>query len=335
MKSPTLAPNLVGFWRLCEIHRLVSEGAYPNCRQLAERLGVHRRTIERDIERMKDLFGAPVAYDAARRGYFYTETFTMPPMKLKEGEAIVLFMGQKLLAQCRGTPFEDLVQNAVAKIAMLLPGEIEMDLERAVQSVSFHVEPLRGEEVLVAGRYQAISQAISERKRLMIGYYSAARGTLTTRKVDPYHLRLTEGAWYLIGHCHMRGEARIFALDRITSLEVTEETFPYPQEFSIDDYLADSLVLERGEPRRVVIEFSPEAAPYVRGRRWHSSQIIEELPGGGLKMTLVVGSIGEVTRWVMSYGKNAKVVEPQDLRSSVKRELLRALDGYKEGPPEV
>lgn len=325
-----LGVNLVGFWRLCEIHRLISDGVYPNCSFLAERLGVHKRTIERDIERMRDLFRAPIGYDASRRGYFYDQPYAMPPMRLQEGEAIVLFMGQKLLAQCKGTPFEGFVQNAMAKIAMLLPQEIEIDLERTIQAVSFHVDPLRGEEMEVAGRYQVLAGAISNRQSVEMVYYSAARGDVTSRRVDPYHLRFAEGAWYLIGYCHLREEARTFAIDRIVTLLPTEDEFKYPADFSVDDYLADALVLERGEPRRVVIEFSSRAAPYVRGRRWHSSQVLEELSGGGLRMTLVVGGIGEVTRWVMSYGKNAQVLEPEDLRARIAGELEAARGLYEQ-----
>ncbi len=324
-----LGVNLVGFWRLCEIHRLISEGAYPNCSLLAGRLGVHRRTVERDIERMRDLFRAPIDYDAARRGYFYAQPYAMPPMRLQEGEAIVLFMGQKLLAQCKGTPFEGFLQNAMAKIAMLLPQEIEIDLERTIKAVSFHVDPLRGEEMEVAGNYHVLAEAISNRRRVDMVYYSAARGVITSRKVDPYHIRFAEGAWYLIGYCHLREEVRTFAIDRIVSLSPGDQEFKYPADFSVDDYLADALVLERGEPRRVVIEFSSEAAPYVRGRRWHSSQVLEELPGGGLKMTLIVGGIGEVTRWVMSYGSNAEVLEPKDLRVRIAGEFETALELYE------
>ena len=81
-------------------------------------------------------------------------------MKLREGEAIALFLGQRLLMQCRGTPFEQFVHQAMTKVRMMLPQSIEVNLERALDAVSFHTEPLRGEEVEVAGRHQLLTQAI-------------------------------------------------------------------------------------------------------------------------------------------------------------------------------
>ncbi len=55
--------DLVGFWRLVETHHLLAEGVYPNCRSLAARFEVHKRTAKRDIERLRDLFRAPIKYD--------------------------------------------------------------------------------------------------------------------------------------------------------------------------------------------------------------------------------------------------------------------------------
>ena len=68
--------GITGFWRLYEIHRLISQGQHPNCSYLAEHFEVHRRTVERDIERLRDLFGAPIQYDRNKKGYCYTALLT-------------------------------------------------------------------------------------------------------------------------------------------------------------------------------------------------------------------------------------------------------------------
>lgn len=320
--------NLTGFWRLCEIHRLISERTYPTCPSLAARLEVNLRTIERDIARLRDLFAAPIEYDRGRQGYRYSEPFELPPMKLTEGEAITVFLGQRLLVQCKGTPFEDLVRGTLAKIRMMLPQDVEVNLERVLRAVSFHAEPLRGEELEVANRYQMLTQAIQHRRTVVAEYYTASRQVLGQRRIDPYHLRFSDGAWYCIGYCHGRKEIRTFALDRMTSIEDTGEVFEVPADFSIEDYLAGSLAIERGKLRRVVIEFDRTEAPYILGRRWHHSQVLEELPDGGLRMSLHIGGIGEVMRWVMSLGRHAWVVEPEDLRQEIAAELAAAMGKY-------
>ncbi|MGE5580228.1 MAG: helix-turn-helix transcriptional regulator [Bacillota bacterium] len=186
---------------------------------------------------------------------------------------------------CKGTPFEQFLQQAMTKVRMMLPQSIEVNLERALDTVSFHAEPLRGEEVEVAERYQLLTQAIEDRRAIVTDYYTASRQALSRRKIEPYHLRLFDGAWYCIGYCHERREVRTFALDRMTALGVTGEV------------------------------------PYIRGRQWHHSQTLEELPDGTLRMTLTVGGLGEVMRWVMSLGSHAWVVEPEELRERIAREV--------------
>lgn len=321
--------NIAGFWRIYEIHRLISQGTYPNCPALAKRLETSLRTVERDIERLRDLFRAPIEYDRVRKGYHYTSPFELPPMKLREGEAIAMFLGQKLLMQCRGTPFEEFVSQAMAKIRMFLPESIEVNVEKILGAVSFHSEPLRGEEMEVAERYQTLTTAIAQQRSVTTDYFTASRQAVTNRKIDPYHLRLVDGAWYCIGYCHERREVRTFALDRMMNLKITDDSFEMPAGFSIDEYLESSWAIERGEPRKVVIEFDQSQAPYIRGKRWHKSQVLEELPNGNLRMTLNIGGLGEVMRWVMSLGSRAWVVEPEDLRARITLELEAALEKYE------
>jgi len=320
--------NLAGYRRLIETHRLIQNSQYPNCEQLARRFEVSRRTAERDIERLRDQLGQPVEYDPKRRGYYYSGPADFPLLKFQEGEAIAIFLGQRLLMQCKGTPFERFVTDAMKKIRIMLPANVDIKLDDVLDTVSFHSDPLRGEEAEIADRYQFIYGAIQHQRTISTNYFTAARNAVTHRTIDPYHLHGAHGAWYCIGYCHLRREVRTFALDRMADLRETGATFEIPADFSIDEYLADSLELERGEPRKVVIEFVKGQVPYIKGKTWHKSQVIEELPDGSLRMTLQAGSMGEIKRWVMSLGSQAWVVEPQDLRDEIRSELDRARSRY-------
>jgi predicted DNA-binding transcriptional regulator YafY len=120
----------------------------------------------------------------------------------------------------------------------------------------------------------------------------------------------------------------MFALDRIRDLELTDQTFAIPEDFSVQEYLGDSLHLERGEPVEVAIKFDSYQARWIRERVWHSSQSIEELPDGSLMLRMVVGSLGEVKRWAMSFGSRAEVLEPERLREEIRREIERVGEVY-------
>lgn len=326
-----LGINLTGFWRLCEIHRLISEKTYPNCNTLANRFEVTRRTIERDMDRLRDLFAAPIEYDKKHRGYYYSRQFHLPPMQLKEGEAIALFLGQKILMQCLGTPFEEFMRQAMAKVRVSLSQPMEVNLERAINSVSFHVDPLRGQESLIEKCFQTLFRAIQETKCVEMEYFSLSKGETALRRIDPYHLHFADGVWYCIGFCHTRGQVRTFALDRIKRISLTEETFVCPSDFSLEEYLGSSWVLERGEPTKVVIEFDATEARYVEGRTWHPSQVMETLDDGSLRFQVYVGSMGEIMRWVMSFGSHARVLEPEELRLKIAEEFRKGARIYAAG----
>src|SRR3954451_16857082 len=102
--------------RMQKLHRLVSAGKFPNCRTLAEELETSSKTIQRDIEFMRDRMGVPIAYDPIRFGYYYTKPVSeFPQWNLAEGELVALLIAQSALAQHRGTVFEAPLRSACQK----------------------------------------------------------------------------------------------------------------------------------------------------------------------------------------------------------------------------
>ncbi|MEW5762993.1 MAG: WYL domain-containing protein [Bacillota bacterium] len=318
------------FYRIYKIDRMIAQGAYPNVPKLAAFFEVSRRTIERDLAYMRDMLNAPLIYDRKKGGYRYEHAdFRLPAFTLTEGELVALFIGQKLLRQYSGTPFEKQIGQAFAKICCLLPEKVSVDLSFFDQAFSFGLAPPRGDELAVLKTYQALAGAMQACRSIRMVYYTASRGVSGTRLVDPYHLHYRDGAWYLVGYCHLRREIRMFAVDRIRELEVTGRTFTPDPAFDIGDYLKESLVLERGgELEEVVVRFDPFQARYIRERVWHPSQETEEAPDGSLILRFKVRGLGEVQRWVLSFGCRAEVLAPPALRQAVQEEARRLANLY-------
>jgi predicted DNA-binding transcriptional regulator YafY len=317
-------------YRICQIDRLLREKQYPNCRQLAERFEVHQRTVERDIEVMRDQLGAPIAYDRNRNGYHYTSAgFFLPQVRLTEGEMVVVYLGQKLLLQYAGTPYEAQIRQALEKIALLLPDEVSMELAQVNRGISFAFEATRGDQELVTGHYARLYDAIVQCETVEIHYYAASTGEKTRRRVDGYHLHLRDGAWYVIGRCHLRGKVQLFALDRILELGLTGSKFDRPSDFDIATFWADAWALERGAtPVECAVRFDPYPARYIRERVWHSSQVLEELEDGSVILRVRVSGPAEFMRWVLQYGSSAEVLEPANLREAVRQEAEGSLKRY-------
>lgn len=326
-----LAPiNRSGFYRIYSIDRLIRQESYPNVPKLAEHLEVGRRTIERDIEFMRDLLGAPIKYSHRERGYYYAKgNFTLPDIKLTKNELAALYLSKRVLSKYTGTAYESYIISAFYKICHCLPEDLSPDLNALEEDITFAINPLRGEGEDFSANYCQVLDAIQDQTVLSINYYSASRNQDSRRDIAPYHLHYFQGAWYVIAYCCWRKEVRTFALDRIRTIASSNEKFTPAENFSLDNYLGDSLGIERGQQtQKIRISFDPHQARWVRERKWHPSQEIENQADGSLIITFRVSSWREVKQWVLSYGHHAQVLEPKSLREEVAREIAQMKKVY-------
>ena len=129
------------------------------------------------------------------------------------------------------------------------------------------------------------------------------------------------------------GEFRTFAVDCVEKLSVTEETFRRTRELPADLFGA-SMGVFSGEPEAIELEFNARLAPFVRGRVWHDSQRIDDLPGGRLRVRLNVSNDWALRSWVLGFGAGVRVVSPKSLADAIADEHRRASqEGGPSGPP--
>jgi predicted DNA-binding transcriptional regulator YafY len=315
--------------RIAAIDRAVRAGEYPNAGTIARRFEVSRRTVQRDIEFMRDRLGAPLAFDQRRQGFAYSDpSFRLPEVPMSEGELLALALAERVLRQYRGTPYAADLARAFRKVTDGLSDRVTVDLGLLAESYSFRST---APEAFDPDVFQGLAVAVRDRRRVVLRYWTASRDEETRRAVDPYHLACVDGHWYLIGHCHARGEVRMFNPTRIRTLEVTEAGFVPPTDFRIDEYLGRSFGVLRGgdgEGHRVRLRFTGEAAKYVPERTWHPSQALEPAADGGVVIGFELGHLREVERWALSWGPDCEVLEPAELRDRVLNALTAAAGRY-------
>jgi predicted DNA-binding transcriptional regulator YafY len=315
--------------RIAALDRAIRAGEYPNAKTMSDRLEVGHRTVQRDLAFMRLRLGAPLVFDPRRHGYHYRDpSYRLSFLTLTEGELVALFLAERVLQQYRGTPYGPDLARAFRKITEGLTDRITIDLGHLDASHSFRTTaPLPFDP----GIYRDLSSAVHGRRRVVLDYWTASRDERARREVDPYHLACVDGQWYVIGHCHLRGDVRMFSPGRIQALELTEATFDPPADFQIDEYLARSFAVLRGgagEVYRVRLRFTGEAVKYVRERVWHPSQVLEPEGQDGLLVSLEVGHLREVERWALSWGADCEVLEPPELRERMARILSEATGLY-------
>lgn len=316
--------------RFLAIERFVRDGEYPNSESLAAALEVDSRTIQRDIAFLKDQLGAPLDFCRKRNGYFLTDlSWTLPSFQLTEGELVSVFLAERLIRQYRGTPFETDLARAFERITRMLPEEITVSLEAAADTLSVTPCVLTIQDVET---FHNLTTAIQTSRQLRLLYWSASQNRETDRIVDPLHLSLVDNDWYLIAYCHTRQEIRMFSTVRIRGSEPTGQKFQRPDDFDITTYLGNSFRAVRGESDQiwnVRLRFGLEMSGRISEKVWHHTQTLEPQSNCSVIMNLQVSSLIEIRRWVLYWGADCQVLEPEELREQVRQAARAILDSQE------
>ncbi len=317
--------------QLCLLRRLESpRGA--TLKELADSLPDdaprHLRTIRRDLEALEGA-GFPLVTDRVngQTRWKVMEGFRqIPALMLSPTELMALAVSRHLLSPLEGTQLQAALTSALTKARAALP---PLSLAYARQLEDLFSVGLGPHKTYRQHRetIELLTRALDERRTVQMRYYTASRNRTARREVDPYCLRYVEGALYLIAHDHWRRDVRVFAVERIRSLILTDHPYQMPLGFDPDAYMQHALVVMRGRPVVVELLFSKATAAWARDRVWHPSQQLAPLKDGRMRMTLEVADTPELVGWILRFGGGVRVVRPEELREKVREEARRILRG--------
>src|SRR5690606_10549890 len=222
-----------------------------------------------------------------------------PTMQVSEGELVALLVAGKTLAQYRGTPYEKQLKTAFDKLTAGLGDTISFNAGAGLTDISFNAVGQTETDIKL---FEALSRALANRRQVEFDYRKPGATSPERRLVEPYHLAYRDNLCYLVGRDVNKNALRQFALLRITKLKVRNKRYAIPADFSAEKYFAGAFGAQGGtENHRVRIRFDASAAFYIRERRWHASQTLQDLPDGGVELTLRLASLAEVERWILSW----------------------------------
>ncbi len=313
--------------RMLRLHEQLKSNSFPNCNKVAKELEVSRKTVQRDIEFMRDRLGLPIEYDQLQFGFFYSQPVTnFPSIEVTEGEMVALFVAQIALLQYKGTSFEKPLETAFKKITSGLDERITFRWEELDGTISFRGI---GASISDVETFETISGAVLNRQELRFHYRKLTAKRHQLRKVQPFHLGCVENQWYLFGLDLARKQMRTFALPRIRKAVNTGLKFVRPADFSIAEHLGDSFGVYRGaEKHKVRLLFDPFAGRLVSERTWHPSQKLKPHRDGSVGITMELDSLEEIERWVMSWGSHVKILEPAALVKRVRKQAAQIVASY-------
>ena len=298
---------------------------------LAERTGVTTRTIRRDLIALQEA-GFPIYDDLGDDGRKYWRLDAKPFRALSDNgftlsELAALYFSRSLVEGQAGMPFHDDLARAFEKIQSALSPAVRRFLDHLPGIVGAGPGPAPADDDRQRDAVAKLLEATLHNRQARMTYFSLSSSRAKEYILHPYRVVYAQGGLYLLAFVPEYKELRTFAISRIEQISLLEATFQRAEALA-DEPFSHSLGVHEGTPETVTLEFAPQVAAFIEGRKWHPSQSLTRLKDGGIQLTLQVSVDWALKGWIMSFGSLAKVLEPKTLAQELKKELAQAAGLY-------
>ena len=309
---------------------ILSSGGTYTIRELAQRLEVSSKSI-RVYRDALDGAGIYVLEKRGRGGgYHLPRDFqnTLVGLELNEEEYWALDMLNGEL-QSSGHVEAKHITSILTKLKLarerreLHQGEPARTTSHIMSGARPNIDSVKEGEKL--GR---VIQAKRSARKLSLRYRSLSQ-TVTKRVLQVYSTYTYRGEIYLVAFCELRGEVRDFKLRRADNLELLEERYSIPDDFSVREYMKNCIGIFKGSPMQVELIVREPFAQIVRETIYSDDQTLEERPDDrSLVFRATMRGIQEVVAWILSMGRHVTVLGPPELEGAVRSEHAVMADQY-------
>lgn len=327
---PNPYSNLV---KLVSAVSLLAAPGGTTVKMLMATLGLSKRSVFRLLEALGDL-GLPIVDErrdlSSEKVYRLLETYatklpnlTLPAFDLNAQERFYLdslLDGRSLQSHSTGA----LLSSLRGKLHALLP-ELDDDPIRSDPPSPRASAP----ENLLA----TLRTAIKTCQAVSVVYRSPVDGVARSYLIHPVKLIEHRGGLYLLAKPESQASVRLLDLDLFEHATLAARTTEHPVDIDYAAAMASLFDLESDDPVDATIRFSPSVAAKVQARhfgRLHSTKLN---PDGSCIAQLGSRNLRELLRWVLSFGPDAEILAPPELRSMTRKELVQTLAQYDSNRP--
>lgn len=182
----------------------------------------------------------------------------------------------------------------------------------------------------IGDKFSKLVTAVINSYRIEITYVKL-KGEVSHRILQPLGLVFKRGVWYIVAVDNNKKEYRTFRVDQIVNVTISNIMFDYPEGFSLAEHIGSSWgVFTNDEVQTVKLRFSPAVATRVKGLRYHRSQeVVKELPDGSIIISLEVCGLIELKGWLLQWGPQVEVLEPDNLRQEIVDTACQIVNMYR------
>ena len=306
---------------VCLLQRMAEPGGIP-AEDAVDEFDLDDRTLRRYLA---DLRGIQVPVIDEGRGS--ERTLSLRPSFGRKGvqmsllELVSLHFGRTLFDFLEGTGFAEDMDDALERISAWSGGadagsaELVDDMDRKFMAVPEHAKDHTQDADILDDILTALL-----RQNPVEALYARVGGPVRTYRLHPYTLAHWKQGLYLFALDTDEGRVKTYAVDRFRAFSRARgETFSYPEEYDPQSLVADCFGIIGGQITDIRLAFTRQIAPYVRERIWHRSQRVEPQGDGSIELTMRVGISPELEAWLLGFGPNLRVLEPEHLRDRIRR----------------
>lgn len=274
---------------------------------MAAHFEISVRTVYRDLAALGEM-GVPVVAEAGV-GYSLMRGYHLPPVMFTAEEAGALATGSVLVNQFTDASLRAPMQSALLKIRAVLPNEQQRHLENIERSISFPRSKAPDDANLIE-----LQQALAQRRVVRITYKGVKDEQPKVRDIEPVFLLYYLDRWHLIAWCRLRNEARDFRTDRIQSHTILKETFALRENVTYEKL--HELWQKESTGLTVKVHFKTLSVERAR-REWSWGVLGEKTNKDGATLALSTGSYEWMAGWLLSFGTNATIIDPPEMRQKL------------------
>ncbi|MBA3392848.1 MAG: WYL domain-containing protein [Deltaproteobacteria bacterium] len=290
--------------------------------QLAKMLDTDRDELIADLELLSQVGppdGDPGEYllVSVEEGRVFVELAhrLTRPLRLTAAEGCSLLLGIRALRESGIAPFDDAMESAEKKLLSALGRDANEAQSLATSTVVASAEPA------VTTHLRTLVTAARRRERAEIDYTAISRGNAERRPIDPYGIVHHAGEWYVVGHCHKRGDIRTFRIDRIAALRTTGEKFEIPESFDLETYRRERLYVPSADSVTVRVILDALAVTRI-GVNWPVGEVTMH-DDGSAELLVDCDGFEWVTSWVLGLGRHAWIAGPHEAKTAMRERIKR------------
>ncbi|MBI4745072.1 MAG: transcriptional regulator [Deltaproteobacteria bacterium] len=317
---------------------LLSKPDGTTIEELSEELGIDRRSVYREIAIVEEL-GFPLYQNEIpfekRKRWRLDESYLkkLPNMKIPDidlslPEIIALYLLRSEGRMYKGTEIETALNTAFGKMEMFVPNGLYDNLKKIktlFTSSSKFAKDYSGKEEII----ETLADAMLKNRVCWIKYHSFYDDKIKEFEMWPLNFFENDGGLYLYIGKEGSDQRRTLAVERIKELATLNKTFEYPGDFDPEEVLESAFDIVHDDPVEAKIWFSADQARYIKERKWAKDQKITDQPDGSIILEVKTSGWWDVKRWVLSFGADAEVLEPEKLRKELEKELKDMVKNYK------